>query len=308
MSRYRKIEVRTWTDQKFRELSPLLPSGQGLWFYLLTGPHTGPVPGLFRAGRAAMAEELNWSLDDFTDALDELTSCGMAKVDFGARLMWLPNALKHNLPQSPNVVRSWGVELDLLPECALKVKALARMREVLSEMGEPFVAALDEVLAKVVKASPKASPKPKSNQEQEQDQEQEQEQEQEQQDSAGDAHVSAITAADLSKMMCAEGVMAQPAHLLLIALAEQGVTPATIQAACKEARRTKGPTARISPDYVIAIIKRWKANGEDLQVDGVLAPSARASPRHGREAGRAAAAKSIGLGATYEPKHIIDIN
>lgn len=300
MSRYRKIEVRIWADQNFRELSPLLPSGQGLWFYLLTGPHTGPVPGLFRAGRAAMAEELGWSLDELTDAFEELSSRSMAEADFGARLMWLPNALKHNLPQSPNVVRSWGAELDLLPECALKVKALARMREVLAEMGEPFVAALDEVLAKVVKASPKASPKPKPNQDQDQDQDQ--------QDSAGDAQASAITAADLLKAMCAEGVMAQPSHPLLIALAEQGVTPATIQAACKEARRTKGPTAHISPDYVIAIIKRWKATGEDLQVSGVLAPSARASPRHGREAGRAAAAKSIGLGATYERKHIIDIN
>jgi hypothetical protein len=40
MSRYRKIEVRTWSDEKFRELSAIPPSGQGLWFFLLTGPHT----------------------------------------------------------------------------------------------------------------------------------------------------------------------------------------------------------------------------------------------------------------------------
>ncbi len=34
--RYRKIEVKTWSDTKFRSLSPIKPCGQGLWFYLLT--------------------------------------------------------------------------------------------------------------------------------------------------------------------------------------------------------------------------------------------------------------------------------
>ncbi|MCE4343948.1 hypothetical protein ABQW67_19700 [Xanthomonas hortorum] len=64
-SRYRKVEVRTWGDEKFRALSPMPPSGQGLWLYLITGPHTGPIPGLFRAGRAAMAEELEWEMEAF---------------------------------------------------------------------------------------------------------------------------------------------------------------------------------------------------------------------------------------------------
>ena len=43
-NRYRKIEVRMWGDEKFRMLSPLPPSGQSLWLFLLTGPHTGPIP------------------------------------------------------------------------------------------------------------------------------------------------------------------------------------------------------------------------------------------------------------------------
>ena len=82
MSRYRKIEVKTWSDKQFRSLSPMQPSGQGLWFFLLTGPHTGPIPGLFRAGRAAMAEELGWDDEGFDKAFLEVLSKGMAEANF----------------------------------------------------------------------------------------------------------------------------------------------------------------------------------------------------------------------------------
>jgi hypothetical protein len=59
MSRYRKIEVQMWGDTKFRSLSPMPASGQGLWLYLLTNTNTSPIPGLYKAGRMAMAEELD---------------------------------------------------------------------------------------------------------------------------------------------------------------------------------------------------------------------------------------------------------
>jgi hypothetical protein len=175
LSRYRKIEVRTWSDEKFRNLSPIPASGQGLWFFLLTGPHTGPIPGLFRAGRAAMAEELGWEVEAFDEAFREVSQQGMAKADFKAKLVWLPNAIRHNKPESPNVVRSWRVELDLLPECALKREAIAAIRECLEVAGPSYVAAFDELFSTgsdepAPKASGKASAKAMPNQEQEQEQ------------------------------------------------------------------------------------------------------------------------------------------
>ena len=176
MSRYRKIEVKTWTDERFRDLSPIQPSGQGLWFFLLTGPHTGPIPGLFRAGRAAMAEELDWDIEAFDKAFQEVSQKGMAKADFKSRLVWLPNALKHNKPESPNVVRSWRVELDLLPECGLKNEAIARIREALESIGQPYVQAFDEVLcggSKKPSGKPSGKPSTKAMPNQEQEQEQE---------------------------------------------------------------------------------------------------------------------------------------
>ncbi|MCE4311057.1 hypothetical protein LYZ90_09360 [Xanthomonas hortorum pv. vitians] len=167
-SRYRKVEVRTWGDEKFRALSPMPPSGQGLWLYLITGPHTGPIPGLFRAGRAAMAEDLDWELEAFDKAFAEAFGQGMVKADFKARVVWIPKAIQHNRPESPNVVRSWAAEFDLIPECALKSEALECLRAFVCKLGEGFAKAFDEAFGK---PSGKPSPKAMPNQEQEQEQE-----------------------------------------------------------------------------------------------------------------------------------------
>lgn len=167
--RYRKVEVRIWGDERFCALSPIPPCGRGLFLYLMTGPHTGPVPGLFRAGRAAMAEELDWSLEDFDKAFQEVFGQGLVIADFKARVMWVPNAIKHNKPESPNVVKSWAAEFDLIPECDLKRKAFAALKANIHALGEPYAKAFDESIGK---AFPKVSPKAIPNQEQEQQQEQ----------------------------------------------------------------------------------------------------------------------------------------
>lgn len=170
MSRYRRIEVRTWADEKFRSLTPIPPCGQGLWFYLLTGPHTGPIPGLFRAGPAAMAEELGWSPEAFTKAFHEVFAKGMVKADFKARFLWVPNALKYNPPANPNVVVSWGTEFELLPECDLKQEAFEAIKSFIINMGEPYRKAFEKAFTK-----PLGKPLPKTLTIQEQEQEQEEE-------------------------------------------------------------------------------------------------------------------------------------
>lgn len=171
--RYRKVEVRTWGDAKFRKLSPMPPCGQGLWLFLITGPHTGPIPGLFRAGRAAMAEELGWTPEAFDEAFREAFQQGMVEADFQARVMWVPNAIRHNKPESPNVVRSWAAEFDLIPECDLKWKAFEALKASIHALGEAYGKAFDETFPKPsVKASGKPSAKTTGNQEQEQEQEQ----------------------------------------------------------------------------------------------------------------------------------------
>jgi hypothetical protein len=162
--------VRLWGDKKFRSLTPIKPSGQALFLYLLTNPNTTSLPGLFRAGAAAMAEELGWELKDFRQAFEEVLNQGLVKADFDARVVFIPNVIKYNKPQSPNVVKSWATHWDEIPECELKSVAYQALKDFVKDIGESFAEAFDEAINK---------PFCKSMPNQEQDQEQKQEQEQE---------------------------------------------------------------------------------------------------------------------------------
>ena len=164
-----------WGDTKFRSLSPMPASGQGLWLYLLTNTNTSPIPGLYKAGRMAMAEELGWDLEDFDKAFQEVFDLGMVKADFEARVVWIPNAIKHNKPESPNVVVGWGKEIDLIPECDLKNSAVIELYDLVQAIDNESENPDKKSYTKAfVKAFRKSLSKTMPNQEQEQEQEQEQ--------------------------------------------------------------------------------------------------------------------------------------
>jgi hypothetical protein len=168
LMRYRTIATRIYADEKFRSLSKPAPNGQSLFIYLLTGPHTTNLPGLFCTGKAALAEALEWNAEGFDKAFREVFREGLIKVDLKARLWWLPNATKYNPPQSPNVVKSWRKAFDELPECQLKNEAFNKFKAFLEAFSEdfrkPFRKPLDE--------SKNRSTGPFAKQEQEQEQEQ----------------------------------------------------------------------------------------------------------------------------------------
>ncbi|OJA00998.1 hypothetical protein BEV13_01360 [Rickettsiella grylli] len=144
--RYRMLDVRIWCDKKFRSLTPLKPSGQALFLYLLSNPHTTSIPGLYRAGPGAMAEELAWPLKGFQRALKEVIEQGLVKADPKARVIFIPNAIKYNKPQSPNVIRSWGGHWDEIPECALKNEAYNKLESSVRDLGKAFALAFMETL------------------------------------------------------------------------------------------------------------------------------------------------------------------
>lgn len=152
LSPYRRVSIGMWADEKFRSLSRLQPCGQSLWLVLLVGEQTSNIPGLMSIGRAAMAEQLEWSLEAFDIAYAEVYAQGLAIADFKARLIWVPNALKYNLPQSPKVVIGWGKTWSLLPDCDLKAQAWEALRNTLKSMDcnnpEAFVEAFDKACAK----------------------------------------------------------------------------------------------------------------------------------------------------------------
>lgn len=162
MSRYRKISVRMYADERFRRLTPPAPCGQALWIYLLTGPHTTNIPGLFSAGELGLTEALNWPLKGFREAFAEVYGEGLLQVDWTARVIFIPKALNHNEPESPNVVIGWRETWDEIPACALKVTAYQHFKAYCEGKSEAFA-----------KAFAKGCRQPSPNQEQEQEQEQE---------------------------------------------------------------------------------------------------------------------------------------
>jgi hypothetical protein len=181
MARYSKIDRRMWADEKFRKLTAPQPCGQALFVYLLTNPFVGVVPGLYSAGAAMLAEALGWNIEAFRKSFQELLREGLVKADFEARLLWIPNAIRYNQPENPNVVKSWRCSWDELPECALKLEAWEVLRENLSARGndwlDAFVSACPEASVKrSAKSMPKGFAKSMANQEQEHKQEHERDQ------------------------------------------------------------------------------------------------------------------------------------
>ena len=146
MSRYSKVSRRIWRDEKFRRMTPLQPSGQALFLWLLCCPMLDCLPGLIPLGEAAIAEELGWSLEAFREAFGEAFREGLVEADWKARLVWVPNALKHNRPESPNVVRSWSSAWDLMPECELKDRAFQEFRAFTEGLGKAFAEAFTKDL------------------------------------------------------------------------------------------------------------------------------------------------------------------
>lgn len=158
MAKYRKVETRIWNDAKFRTLSD---NGKLCFFFLLTHPHMTSL-GAMRMTLAGMSEELGWPSERLSKAFREAFGKGLVKHDPEACFVWLPNFLKYNKPESPNVVKSWGAAVDLLPECGLKDQLIKQV--------EAFTEALPEAFSK---ALPEAFRKAMPNQEQEPEPEQE---------------------------------------------------------------------------------------------------------------------------------------
>lgn len=195
---YRKVEQRIWPDERFCELSE---RGKLLFLWFLTGPYTTPLPGLVAIGRAGAAEALGWLpetlpptlldevseqgsqqpllepfLKPFLKVFAELESHQMARADWEARLVWLPNGFKHNPPANANVLKSWRGFWDMLPECPMKGEALQALADALTELPK-LKRCFEQVFPKHLSETPSArvSRTPSRNTFAPQEQEQEQE-------------------------------------------------------------------------------------------------------------------------------------
>lgn len=165
--RFRKVDPRVWSDAKFLSLTD---DGKQIWLYLLTTPAHCSIPGVIVGGAAAHAEILRWSPERFREGFRQLFAKGLANHDLEARLIWLPNAIRYNEPQNPNVIVGWSKAWPEIPECALKHEIWSALKRFLE--GSPKLSP---------ERFPELFPEPFRhgfpNQEQEQEQKKEQEQE-----------------------------------------------------------------------------------------------------------------------------------
>lgn len=141
MARYRKVDSRIWNDEKFVALSD---DGQLLFLFLLTHPHQTAL-GAMRGSLPGLASEKGWLTERLSEAFAEALSKGMVRRDEKASCIWLPNFLKYNRPENPNVVKAWGSSADLIPECSLKILCIQSAKDFLKAFKEPFREAFAEV-------------------------------------------------------------------------------------------------------------------------------------------------------------------
>ena len=159
-------------DAKFAALSV---GGKLTFLFLLTHPNQTML-GAMRATVPGLASELRMEPPVFTRAFEEHLTSALARYGEYACLVWLPNLLKYNIPESPNVARAWPKALDLLPECQLKASLQEQATVYAESLPQAFREAFHEVFGTRSESISTAFPQSLPNQEQEHEQQQQQEQ------------------------------------------------------------------------------------------------------------------------------------
>jgi hypothetical protein len=140
------VSAAFWLDDKVRTL--LDERGRYAFLHLLTCPNMTSV-GAMRGTLAAEAVDLGWPLTRLQKALRPAIEAGMVEVNARVGYIGLPNFLKHNPPESPNVAKAWATALATLPECPEREALVARCWAKLGEpqYGPTFRKAFAEVYA-----------------------------------------------------------------------------------------------------------------------------------------------------------------
>ena len=134
LERYRKVSCQIWLDQKFLSLSD---DAKLVFMLILTHPNLSSF-GAMKASPASLTDELGWLTERLSEAFQEVLAKGLVQYDKSARLLVLPNFIKHNKPASPNVVTSWLGGYKELPECDLKDELFHTLKGYAEAMSEAF--------------------------------------------------------------------------------------------------------------------------------------------------------------------------
>jgi hypothetical protein len=160
--RYRKVSVHIWNDEKFRTLSD---DSQLLFIFILTHPHMTSL-GAMRATQEGLAAEKGWKRERVSKGFQELSRNGLLIADNDASFVCLPNFIKHNQPENPNVVKSWQSALETIPECNHKYQLIQQIESYVLTLSKPFQKAFETLSKPFRKSMPNQEPEPEPEQEQ----------------------------------------------------------------------------------------------------------------------------------------------
>ncbi|MBS0164744.1 MAG: hypothetical protein JSR29_01550 [Nitrospira sp.] len=161
-SRYRKIDPRIWTDEKFRLLKA---DEQRIALYILTAQSNRI--GLFSFSPGKACEDLGTLPPTFQKGFQKVCQTLHWEWDSDTRVLYLPTWWRYNQPENANNVIGNLKDLDDLPETPL----LARFSTNTAYLPDGLIETFTQMFAK---RYPQRSPKRSPSQEQEQEQEQEQ--------------------------------------------------------------------------------------------------------------------------------------
>ncbi len=97
-----------------------------------------------RANTPGLAYEMGWPQERYMEAFEEVLHQGLIETEEGLSIIRAPRFLRHNPPESPNVVRSWTKLLPDLPESDLLERHIADTHTFLKDFGEAFAEVLAE--------------------------------------------------------------------------------------------------------------------------------------------------------------------
>lgn len=157
--RYRRVYSLDWMQAAFQRLDD---GERVVCLYLQTGSQSTSV-GCYRLSTAVAAEELSNLTSEQFDARREVVCEAMAwSFDAETRVLWIPEWLARNPPQSPNVVTSWRKLLENVPDCAVKAAAVDAIHRQIKELPEAFGKAFGSYRVSLSKGSDISKAKPKS--------------------------------------------------------------------------------------------------------------------------------------------------
>jgi len=133
--RWRRVYSNEWHASSFQSLSD---AERVVYFYCRTGPQSTSI-GAYRVSAALAAEDVgNLTAVDFDVRLSAVCEAFRWRLDPPTRVLWMPNWVHENPPQSPNVLVSWRKLLRNLPDCDLKFEIADVINRLVKDLPEAW--------------------------------------------------------------------------------------------------------------------------------------------------------------------------